>query len=1032
MRKILLMCFTVIGILLSQNLMAQPKPVTGFVVDANTNDPLPGVNVVVKGTTRGVSTDVNGRYSINVSQGEILVLTSIGYVTQEVTIGTQEKVDVKMTSDVQALNEVVVTSEFGMKRVARAVGSSVQNIKGTDIIDSGRDNFITALQGRVAGMNITQTSGSPGSSTTVVLRSITSISGNNQPLYIVDGIPMNNSTFNPINQVAGSSTAEYYSVRNLDYSSRGNDLNPEDIESMTVLKGAAAAALYGSDASNGAIIITTKKGTAGKGKITYSNAFRWDDAYGFPEVQSKYANGNYGTTNYFFTSRYGGLYPEGMMLYDNLANIFQTGFSSKHNLSAEGGTDKLTFRAAVSTLDQKGVVKTSDYQRINISLSGRAQINQWLNVESSMQYAATDNTKVPIGTEGPLYRTMIWPVVDDMSVYLAADGVHMKYPDYYLDTDLLNPLFGMYKNKFSDETQRFISNVSAKLTPIKNVFTLIQLGWDVGMQTYVTSRHPYYSANNAGNGYYNITKANFSDPTLNIITNYSNSFLDKKLSFSAQLGYHQLSNGYTQVATTGSKFAVADFQSINNCDPLSIASTQRNTTRRIQAISAQFEIGYMNMAYVTLRARNDWSSTLPKANNRYFYPAIEGSFILSELPFMKGNDYLNYLKLRGVFAQVGKDAGPLEIDPQLEPTLLTGGGYRYGFTGPNKNLVPEITTTEEVGFEARLLNNRINVDFTYFWTYCDDQIVKNFRLSYGTGFVLNTMNVGTFKTWGWESHIDGDIIKMASGLRWNVGVNLSHTDSEVIYLPANVSEYYNAYTWNSGNIRNGIQVGYPVTTYTGNAFLRNDAGQVLISPTTGLPVASGLWTVLGDREPKLRFGLTTNLNYRGWRLSAMFSGRYKATVVNGTKRVMMQNGLSEESVLQRESSPEVFNGVLQDGLENTETPTINTIAVDYRIYSTTYSGGDESWLEKDVHYLRLQELRLSYDFPAKLLTRTPLSAAGLYVAGNDLFVMTNYSGIDAVGNTVSAAAGGTGGEGMDVWSLPNPRGFTVGLYVTFK
>jgi hypothetical protein len=305
-------------------------------------------------------------------------------------------------------------------------------------------------------------------------------------------------------------------------------------------------------------------------------------------------------------------------------------------------------------------------------------------------------------------------------------------------------------------------------------------------------------------------------------------------------------------------------------------------------------------------------------------------------------------------------------------------------------------------------------------------------LSYGTGFVLNTMNVGTFKTWGWESHIDGDIIKMASGLRWNVGVNLSHTDSEVIYLPANVSEYYNAYTWNSGNIRNGIQVGYPVTTYTGNAFLRNDAGQVLISPTTGLPVASGLWTVLGDREPKLRFGLTTNLNYRGWRLSAMFSGRYKATVVNGTKRVMMQNGLSEESVLQRESTPEVFNGVLQDGLENTETPTINTIAVDYSIYSTTYSGGDESWLEKDVHYLRLQELRLSYDFPAKLLTKTPLSAAGLYVAGNDLFVMTNYSGIDAVGNTVSAAAGGTGGEGMDVWSLPNPRGFTVGLYVTFK
>ncbi|MBE0666201.1 MAG: hypothetical protein IH593_00860 [Bacteroidales bacterium] len=273
---------------------------------------------------------------------------------------------------------------------------------------------------------------------------------------------------------------------------------------------------------------------------------------------------------------------------------------------------------------------------------------------------------------------------------------------------------------------------------------------------------------------------------------------------------------------------------------------------------------------------------------------------------------------------------------------------------------------------------------------------------------------------------------MASGARLNVGFNASSTDSEVLYLPENLTEYYNAYTWNSGNIRNGVSVGYPVTSLTGNAFLRNDAGDILISPTSGLPVTSGAWSVIGNREPKMRFGITSAFSYKGLRFSAMFSGRYKATVVNGTKRLMMQNGLSTESVTQRESGPVVFTGVLQDGNENTTTPTLNNIAVDYSLYSTTYSGGDENWLEKDVNYLRLQELRLSYNLPTKWLTKTPLSVASVFVSGNDLAVWTNYSGIDAVGNTVSAAAGGSGGEGMDVWSLPNPRGYSIGLNVTFK
>ncbi|WP_315086695.1 SusC/RagA family TonB-linked outer membrane protein [Bacteroides heparinolyticus] len=1009
----------------------QAKKITGKVVD-NTGEPVVGANVVVKGTSNGTITDVNGNFTLSVPPKSSLNISFIGYKTRTVTVGNQSQLTIVLEEDANMLGEVEITAEFGMKRVARAVGSSVQNVKAADIIESGRDNFISALQGRVSGMNVSSSGGAPGSSTTVILRSITSISGNNQPLYVVDGIPMNNSTFDP---TTFADAGANFSSRNLDFASRGNDFNPEDIESMTILKGAAAAALYGSDASNGAIIITTKKGNSGKGRVSYSNSFRWDKAYGYPEMQTKYAQGAYGTTNYYYTSRYGGLYPEGTTLYDNIDAVMQTGFTSRHNVSVEAGSDKTTIRAAASFLNQTGVVKTTDYGRTNLTLSGKADITKWMKFEASMQYTSTTNSKALRGTAGPLYLAMRWPMVDNMANYLDKDGSHMRMPDYYTDTDRLNPLFGLYRNKYYDESDRFLSNAAITIKPIKEIFLRAQIGWDVGTQAFETSNHPYYANNNAGSGYYNLAKSNFSDPTLNILAGYNNEFFNKKLTFNAQVGYHQIENGVTRLSTYGAKFAVPDFQSINNCDPTTIASKKRTTKRRVQAISAQAEFGYDNMAFLTLRARNDWSSTLPKKNNSYFYPAAELAFIATELPFLWKNKYISYLKLRSSVAQVGKDAGPLEIDPELEPTGLWGGGYGYGYTGPNKNLRPEMTTSWEAGFEGRFFNDRIVADFTYFRTHCSDQIVKGFRLSYATGFVLNNMNVGTFDTWGWEMHIDGDIINQ-NGLRWNVGVNLSQTGSEVVYLPDNVSEYYNAATWNSGNIRNGIMKGHPVTTLTGRAYSRNEKGDILISPTTGLPLVDEKWSIIGDREPKLRYGLTTALTWKGLRFSAMFAGRHKATVVNGTKRTMMTTGTSWESVTLRESGPVIFKGVLKDGNENSANPTPNTIAVDYKAYGASiYGGGDEDWLEKGVNYLRLQELRLSYTVASKFLKKTfggLISNANIYLCGNDLCTWTNYSGIDAVGNTVSAAAGGTGGEGYDVWSLPNPRSISFGISLTFN
>ena len=1032
-RSLRLAVMTLVAMTLSLSAWAQNISVTGTVTDKS-GEPVIGAYILVQGTTNGTSTDIDGKYQINAPANGTLIFKLVGMKDLTMPVNNRSVINAIMEEDSEMLEEAVITAEFGLKRTARSVGSAVQNVKAQDIAESGRESFVTALQGRVAGMTVTSTGGAPGASTSVVLRSITSISGSNQPLYVIDGVPMNNATFD--SSMGGFANEDVVTSYALDFASRGNDLNPEDIESMTVLKGAAAAALYGSDASNGAIIITTKKGAKGNGKVSYSNSFRWDKAYGYPELQTKYSNGAYGTTNYYYTSRYGAKYAPGVKLYDNIAALMQTGFSQTHNVSVEGGSDKVTVRGSASYLEQSGVVKTTDYTRLNIGLSGKAEINKWLSFESNMSYAGTTNTKSTKGLYGPLWRAQRWPQVDDMSNVFAADGLKMRLPEYYTDTDLLNPLYELYKNKNYDETDRMMVNVSLNATPTKNTFVRATMGWDTGIANYEYHVHPYYkdpTSGSYGSGSYNLSRNTWMDKTVNVLAGYNNEW--GKFTFNAQVGYHQQENGNNRLATSGSDFAVKDFYGLANCDPQTIVTTTKITKRRIQALSAQVEVGYNNMAFLTLRARNDWSSTLPKDNNTYFYPAVEGSFVMTELPFLQGNSAVSYLKLRGAVAQVGKDASPLAIYPSLEATEDDGGGFRYGYTGPNPELKPEMTTSWEFGFEARFLNDRINADFTYYQTRCEDQYVTGFRLSYATGFVLNNMNVGTFETKGWDLHVDGDVLRLQNGLRWNVGLNLSHSTSEVTELPEAVSEYYNAYTWLSGNLRNGIIVGHPVTTMTGKAYQRNKKGEVLISPTTGLPLVSDEWSVVGDRQPDMEFGITTSVSWKNFRLSALASGKLGFTVVNGTKRDMMSTGSSEESVTLREAGPVVFKGVIKDGNEDSANPTRNTIAVTYDNYgSSIYTGGDEDWLEEDVNFLRLSEVRLSYNVPSSWLKRATknfVSSASIWAKATDLVTLTNYSGIDAVGNSNSAALGGAGGMGIDVWGLPNPRGYSFGVNLTF-
>ncbi|MCX6237267.1 MAG: TonB-dependent receptor plug domain-containing protein [Bacteroidia bacterium] len=401
MKTILLLCLMGIGIMSAKVSTAQTPVIKGQVVDARTNESMPGVAVFIKGTTQAVLTDDSGMYSIKAAQGQVLAFSFLGYKAQEKVVGTSTEINVKLEFTDVMLRENVIIGEYGIKRPERSVGAATQTVKGSDISESGRENFVNALQGRVSGIQISSSGGTPGSSSSIIIRGATSISGNNQPLFVIDGIPMNNSSFNPIGGLASKQGIDpVVGTAQLDFSNRGSDINPEDIESMTVLKGAAAAALYGKDASNGAIIITTKKGKIGKGIVKYSNRVIFDEAYRYPEIQTKYDNGMYGNTNYYTSRHWGAPYAAGTRLYNNLKNLFQTGVGQQHNLSFDAGSDAMTIRATASTLKQSGIVATSGYTKDNISLAGTAKLSKWMNIEASVMYANTTNTKVDRGTGG--------------------------------------------------------------------------------------------------------------------------------------------------------------------------------------------------------------------------------------------------------------------------------------------------------------------------------------------------------------------------------------------------------------------------------------------------------------------------------------------------------------------------------------------------------------------------------------------------------------------------------------------------------
>jgi TonB-linked SusC/RagA family outer membrane protein len=1028
MKKRLLLVFFGMVLLLSHT-YAQQVSVSGKVT-ATDGRPIPGVSIRSKTTPAATQTSAAGTYSISVKTGEILTFSYIGMVSQDKTVGAGAIINVVLADDSKSLNEVVVTA-LGQTTSKRSLGTAQQSVKGAVIAETQRENFVNALQGRIAGVEVTSTSGVPGSSSSITIRGVSSISGSNQPLMIVDGLPIDNKTLNTSAFFSEISSTTSQANRGVDFSNRSSDIDPNDIENLVVLKGPEAAALYGIDAANGAIVITTKRGKAGAGVVEYNNSFRVEQTRAKPEIQNIYAQGASGapfssTTSF---SYFGPQYAEGTQLYDNIDGFFKTGFTQKHNLAFSGGTDKVNFRIATAYTGQEGVVPNSVYDRINLTGSSQATVNDWLKTDISLAYTYANNDQPVKGVGGPLIGLLVWPQTDDARNYLTPAGTRRQLTNGSLTTEVDNPYFSVNKNKLNAKTNRLISNLGLTITPFKWGYLKTNIGVDTYTNQNLEVRHPESSSGFTFKGILDIANDITRNINVQTVFNVRKQNITKDLTVEGLVGNAIQDLRSNIDASYGENFLDPNFISVNNTLTRNARSTI--TQRRLFSYFGSATFGYKDFLYVTATGRNDWTSTIPEDRQSFFYPSVSSSFIFTDVPAFK--DALGSIftsgKIRAAYAEVGKDARPYAYLPSLEYKATVGGGYGSTFYGPNLGLRPEFAKSYELGTELSFLNDRLGIDATVYRKQTTDQIVNDVRGSYSTGYILFNLNGASTRNEGLEITLRGTPVKKSS-FSWDVLANFEAARGKVLSLPNELPESYVSDTWLYGNVRNGVTPGKSTRSLTGFFYLRNNDGQLLISPATGLPIRSTIFIDAGyDRQPDFTVGLTNTFKYKDFSLSFLLDFRKGGDVLNATQHYLTTKGLALNTLDRKD--PRIIPGVFQDGKENTGTPTKNNISI-IPYYSNGYytDMSEELFIEKDINWIRLRDVTMSYRLPAKFVARQKfVKSASVFVTATDLFLITNYSGLDPVVNGNSAAVGGSGGVGIDYGNFPMPIGLNFGLRV---
>ncbi len=1044
--------------LFSTTAFAQDKTVSGTVKDAEKGSPLSGVSVKVSGSKSGTQTNANGSFSIKTAKGQTLEFSYVGYTIKRVSVKDGNTINVSLDPESSDLDDVVVVA-MDIKKKPRELPFSTGSVSGKDIAESQRENLINGLAGRVAGVTVNPTGGTAGASTSIVLRGFNSMALDNQPLFVVDGVIIDNQTINETSN-GGSQLglASDRPNRNNDYTNRIADINPNDIENVTILKGPEATALYGSQASSGAIIITTKKGKAtGKLTLNYDNSIRVSELNRLPNYSNKYGPGTNGVASNIF-QYFGPAYPSTTNFYNNADNFFQTGIAQTHNLSAEYGKKNYTFRVSGSLFDQKGVVPSNNFKRYTLKITNTTKFGKYVDITPSIAYTRSVNDKPIRGAGGYLLNLLIWPGDNDVRDYLDANGNKKLLYSLSPNSEFDNPYFNVNYNRSKDVNDRYTATLGININPYKWLTIAGRFGFDTYKSSGYTFYHPvsYFLTKGTGgaldNYYrkyegYNHTITATAKKKVGAFTGsvmVGNMWQNYRTQMYATYGTNIVDSVNTagQMVKNGVVINDPNFFTYDSSDTRFSTRTRLSRSRlregeynyidsRQVAFFGQFTLSYKNYIYLTYSHRFETSSIFPADYRNYNYPAGGLSVILSDMiPAIKSGGVVSYAKLRTSLASTARSSSPYANQSVFNPIFSSGGGFAYGFDNNNYFLEPETQKTYEIGTELKFFKNKFSFDVTYYNTLNEKQIIEKFRSSYGSGYVLNTLNVGSTKNQGVEISTDFTPVRNKN-FTWNVRLNYNKMWNEVLSLPANVPEFYISDTWLYGNARGGLIKGGPTTSITAYGYSRNNAGQILINPANGLPVVDANFRVRGDRNPAYTMGIQNGLKYKNWSLNMLWDLRVGGDVFNGNEMYLTLQGKSRRT--DDRETPRVVDGVLNDGLQNTATPTKNSIVINpYFVQSYYTSMPEEEFIEKNINWLRLRDVTLSYTFSKATLKNLKfVKSLGIFCTGNDLILITNYTGADPSVSGNTATTRGVGGWGFDYGTIATPISFNFGIRAAF-
>ncbi len=1022
---------------------SQKIKVTGVVEDAD--GPVIGASVVEKGTTNGIVSDIDGNFTLMVSPDATLKISYVGSEPVEVK-ATEAPMKITLEQSAQMLSEVVVTA-LGIKRDRKALGYGLEEVKGDAFEKAKETNVINSMAGRVAGLVVSQTAGGPSGSTRVILRGSTEMTGNNQPLYVVDGVPLDNTNFGSAGTSGGYDLGDGIS-----------SINPDDIESMSVLKGPAASALYGSRASHGVILITTKKAGQEKYSVEYNGTLTIDKQLSkWNNVQQIYGMGSNGTYSIDAVSNtnkswgpkadgsnmlryFDGIERPYLIIPDNTSGFFRTGLTANNTVTVSSNTGNTGIRFTLTDMRNKDIVPKTHMSRdifnlrTNTSL-GRVDLDFSVNYthENVKNRPALGDSKSNIGKNLMTLATTYdqrW-----LSTYQDANGEYSNWNG--MDPYNVNPYWDVYKNSNDSDKDLFRLHASA----VYNITSHLKVKGTAGAELNWFSFDDFKAPTTPGyeSGY--LQQSQFKNRMYNfeLIATYNNRWGDFDFTGTGGGNLYKVDNR-TNI-TTAQEMQIRDVVALMSFNETSLQESSYR--KQINSLFAAVNLGWRNMLYLDATIRGDKSSTLPSGNNTYIYPSVSGSFVFSEL--IKRGNILPYGKIRLSYAQVGSDTDPYQLGLVYTKSKFTYPGFTIGFidntTIPNKNLKPTRTNSFEVGFETKFLNNRIGLDF--YNQISKDQIM-GMASSWATGYPYRLINAGEIQNQGVEIALNTRPL-IIGDFSWDLGINFSKNNNKVRKLVDDMDMFeLEKASWL--DVQVAAKVGENFGSIVGPDFQRNDNGDILIDPATGLPMYDKSNHVLGNASWDWTGGLSTTFHYKNFGLTALFDVKVGADLYSMSARAAHESGKSLATLTGREewykSEEErqaagiakgdaswtptggfVAPGVIDNG-DGTYRP--NDIKINPEDYWMSVCRNAPSMFIYDNSYIKCREITLTYQFPKKWLGKVVQDMSLSFVTRNPFIVWKNIPDIDPDSNYNN-----TTGMGLEYGSLPSRKSFGFNLYVKF-